>query len=67
MARAHEMGSKLDIRRHESWARIDDESRQRKVRLAREMIYLKGLSVTSSAVEKLLQPESLVPTKVSSD
>lgn len=65
MTRAHEMGTKLDIRRHVSCARLDDEARQRKVRLARHLIYVQGLSVSSSRIEVLLQEESLVPTTVS--
>lgn len=44
--------------------RIDTPSRQQKVDMTRKWIFEKGLSVKSAAVERVLAPESLVPTRV---
>jgi len=54
-----------DMKQRASMARTDDSNRRRKVALARQFIYEKNRQITSSAVETLLQPESLVPTAVS--
>lgn len=54
-----------DMAQRVSLARVDDQHRRVVVSLAREIIYHKNFAVNSSAVEKLLKPESLVPTTVS--
>jgi hypothetical protein len=59
------MGMRRDMIQRETLARIDDENRRRKVSVAREIIYQKNYAVDTDNVETLLQPESLVPTSVS--
>jgi hypothetical protein len=49
-----------------SLKRSDDLQRRGKIQSARSLIYEKNYQVNSSAVEKLLKPESLVPTSVCS-
>lgn len=57
---------KRDMKQRETLARVDDEGRRNKVRVAREIIYDKQYAVNSPAVERILKEESLVPTLVSS-
>jgi hypothetical protein len=54
-----------DMTRRISLARIDDIGRRSKVSTARKLIYEKDYAVDSAAVERLLKPQSLVPTSVS--
>jgi hypothetical protein len=48
----------------ETLARVDDANRRGRVAAARKSIYEKNYAVNSSAVEKLLKVDSLVPTAV---
>lgn len=59
------MGTKRDAQRRETLKRHDDASKHQKVDMARNFIYNQGRNVDSVAVERVLKPESLVPTRVS--
>jgi len=54
-------------RQRREHARIDTPSRQQKVDMTREWIFEKGYGVKSAAVERVLGPESLVPTRVTNN
>ncbi|THH19110.1 hypothetical protein EW146_g1980 [Bondarzewia mesenterica] len=56
------LGMKLDQKRREN-GRVDDSARQGKIKMARQWIFEKGYAVASKAVERLLGPMSLVPTR----
>lgn len=57
------LGTRADREIRTTQQRIDNRTRQDAVKLAKRLIG-KGLGVESSAVERLLKPESLVPTEV---
>ena len=63
-ANVPELGTKYDDSRRSKFARIDDHSLQSTIKSARKAIYEGGRGVKSTAVEKMLQKESLVPTQV---
>jgi len=46
-------------------ARVDDARRKDLISAARRAVYEQDLGVDSAAVERMLKPESLVPTSVS--
>jgi hypothetical protein len=52
-------------REQKTLARVDDQARMWKVNTARDIIYNRNFAVDTTAVEKMLKPESLVPTAVS--
>ena len=52
------------MKQHQTLARIDDDARQSKVTISRSLIYDRGYSIRSNAVENLLKEHSLVPTSV---
>jgi hypothetical protein len=58
------MGMKLDMKQRRSLARVDNDDRKRRVKLARQIIYDKKFAVNTEAVENLLKKESWVPTFV---
>ena len=58
------MGMRRDMAQRRTLARIDNVKQRNRVEMAREKIYEKGYVVNSSAVEVLLQEDSLVPTMV---
>jgi hypothetical protein len=58
------MGTKRDTNRRQK-TRVDDEIRQRKVEMSRHWIFDKGLTINGKAVERIIQQESYVPTRVS--
>jgi hypothetical protein len=58
------MGSPRDRRQRKTLARVDDETRRRKVHTARHIIYGKNYAVDYDGVETLLKEQSLVPTAV---
>jgi hypothetical protein len=58
------IGSKTDVKRRLNLTRVDCEEWQRDVEDARRLIFEKGINITSERVEKILRPESLVPTRV---
>jgi hypothetical protein len=57
----------LDRKQRSTLRRLDDAQRRGRVSSARKLIYENNMAVNSAAVERLLQPESLVPTSVSFD
>jgi hypothetical protein len=59
------MGTKLDARRREN-ERVDDDDRKKKVEMTRSWIFERGYGVLSKAVQRILSPMSLVPTRVCS-
>ena len=61
----HELGSKADLRRRDKLERIDDNPRQFDVESARKLIYTQGVRINSKRIAAILDPKSLVPTRVS--
>ena len=61
----HELGSKADLGRRERLARIDDGPCQFDVETARKLIYMQGVRINSKQITAILDPKSLVPTRVS--
>jgi hypothetical protein len=61
------MGMALDMKQRNTLARVDNDARRSKVDTARNIIYNKNYAVDTDAVEELLQPQSLVPTVVSTN
>lgn len=68
---AHKFGTPEDKEKRRQDARVDDKKRQKNISNARKLIYGKlgvkknsNYGVNSTAVEKLLKKESLVPTEV---
>lgn len=61
---AHQLGTKRDQRQRISLARVDDLSYRVKISNAREIIYKQNRTVDSVYVERILKPQSLVPTEV---
>lgn len=59
------LGTKRDAQERAKLMRVDDECRRKEVELVRKWIYEDGRSLTSAAVERMLGPRSLVPTRVS--
>ena len=60
-----ELGSKADLGRRERLARIDDGPCQFDVESARKLIYTQGVRINSKRITAILDPKSLVPTRVS--
>jgi len=58
------IGSKRDTNQRIDLLRVDSENRRRKVELARRMMFESGINITSSKIEEILRPTSLVPTRV---
>lgn len=55
----------LDMKQRQTLLRVDDHTRQSKIKTSRSFIYDSGYGVRSNAVENLLKEHSLVPTSVS--
>jgi hypothetical protein len=53
-----------DMTQRRTLARVDDVKRRNRVEMAHEKIYKNSYVVDSTAVEALLQEDSLVPTAV---
>ena len=62
--RVTNMGRPRDMMQRRTLSRVDDIKRRNCVKAAREIIYKKNKAVNSTAVERLLQEDSLVPTMV---
>ena len=60
----HNMGKPSDMLRRNSLARVDDNTRRGDINSARRLIYQQNYQVNSAAVERILRPNSLVPTVV---
>jgi hypothetical protein len=58
------IGTKTDSKQRISLARIDSEDSREKVELARKSMFEEGVNITSATIERLLQPTSLVATRV---
>jgi hypothetical protein len=58
------IGTKTDSKQRISLARIDSEDSREKVELARKSMFEEGVNITSATIEHLLQPTSLVATRV---
>jgi hypothetical protein len=58
------MGMRRDMAQRMSLTQVNLE-RRRRIKAAREIIYLKNYRTDSKAVEDLLQQDSLVPTAAS--
>jgi hypothetical protein len=58
------IGTKTDTKQRINLARIDTEDRRMKIEIARNLMFEHGLNITSSKIETLLRPTSLVPTRV---
>jgi hypothetical protein len=59
------MGTKRDMKRRIRRMRKDDRKHHREVEDARKLIFQLGVPVDGSRVKKILNDESLVPTRVS--
>ncbi|OJA15139.1 hypothetical protein AZE42_07563 [Rhizopogon vesiculosus] len=57
------MGTKLDMKHRERTRRADDERRRRHVEQARRLIFKEGAGINSEYVKRILNEESLVPTR----
>ncbi|KJA13829.1 hypothetical protein HYPSUDRAFT_99722, partial [Hypholoma sublateritium FD-334 SS-4] len=60
---AHLLGTKDDRKQRRSLARVDDRHYKAKILGARKLIYQNNRTVDSIMVQRLLKPESLVPTE----
>ena len=58
------MGTKTDTAQRKAKARVDSEDTQEWLADARDCIFVQGLSPDSTAVEDLLDVQSLLPTRV---
>ena len=61
----HMIGTKRDKKQRLTLARVDNLSYRAKISSARKLIYESNFAVDSLPVQRLLKPESLVPTEVS--
>jgi hypothetical protein len=60
-----EVGTIRDSERRKRLARKDSEQCQFTIEQARQFIFRNGVPVSGTSVERLLNPTSLVPTRVS--
>jgi hypothetical protein len=67
LSRVHLVGTKSDRRARTTLARVDDEQRRGLISAARKTIYELNYDINSVAVERILKPQSLVPTSVSNE
>lgn len=59
------MGSKRDLNRRQKKTRVDSVQRQHNVERTREFIYQQGSPLDGPAVDRMMGPQSWVPTRVS--
>ncbi len=59
------IGSKTDHQQQFKLTRVDSHARRAKIELARRLLFEQGVNITSKRIDTLLQPQSLVPTRVS--
>ena len=62
--RAHLLGTTDDRNQRRDLARVGDQHYRAKITDARKIIYQNNRTVDSVMVQRLLKPESLVPTEV---
>ena len=60
------LGMKADANDRQKLARIDSRHIHNKINLARKLLFVDGKSIKSVFVDRMLQPTSLVPTRVGS-
>lgn len=65
MGEIQNLGMPSDDRIRERQARFDDERRQRKIEIARDIIYNKGYAVNSTVLDPLFKSKSPTPVEVS--
>ena len=58
------IGSKTDTKQRVCLAHVDSEDCQKKIEHACKLMFEAGVNITSSKIDDLLQPMSLVPTRV---
>jgi hypothetical protein len=58
------IGTKTDTKQRINLARVDSEDRRNKIDITRRLMFESGVNITSSKIENLLRPTSLVPTRV---
>jgi hypothetical protein len=66
MTKVHLLGTKNDRKARQKLARSDDQTHQSLISTARKAIYENNFDVDSAMVERMLKPQSLVPTSVCS-
>ena len=59
------IGSNTDQIQQVKLACVDSKPRRVKIELARRLLFEQGVNITSKRIDDLLQPQSLVPTRVS--
>ena len=52
------------MRKRLKYARVDSEARRFDIELVRKMLFEKGISITSTKIDRILGPTSAVPTRV---
>ncbi|KAH7904408.1 hypothetical protein BJ138DRAFT_1138545 [Hygrophoropsis aurantiaca] len=62
LSRVPDLGMARDMAQRRTLARTDDAHRRNAISNARKLIYEQGWAVDSAPVERLLKPDSLVPT-----
>jgi len=60
------LGMEVDKNARQKLVRADSKAIQDTVNRARQMIFEDGINITSVYIDRLLKPQSLVPTRVSS-
>jgi hypothetical protein len=55
---------KSDVKDRQKLARVDSKHIHNKINAVRQMLFVDGKSIKSVFVDRLLQPTSLVPTRV---
>jgi hypothetical protein len=54
----------MDMRNRVKHARIDNDARRFDIEVVREMLFEKGINITSVKIDWILGPTSAVPTRV---
>jgi len=60
------LGMEVDKNARQKLVRADSKAIQNTVNRARQMIFEDGINITSVYIDRLLKPQSLVPTRVRS-
>ena len=59
------MGTKRDMHNREVTVRVDDNACRWSIKQARKLIFQKGARINGKHIRGILDPQSLVPTRVS--
>ena len=54
----------MDMRNRVNLGRIDNDARRFDIEIVREMLFKKGINITSVKIDRVLGPTSAVPTRV---